>query len=187
LAINLPHIIEACKQQDKKAQEQLYKYCYPAMMKVCLHYCNGHTDIAAACYNQAMLKIFQNISQYKGEGTAEAWFRRIMVNTCIDQHRKQIPFQSVEMNDTAAELVPVVPDVYNRLSGHEIMSLIYQLPKNTRLVFNLFVLEGYKHDEIGKLLGICTGTSKWHLNEARRLLKQKIETHFKKEFLANAI
>jgi RNA polymerase sigma-70 factor, ECF subfamily len=187
LPINWSHIIEACGRQDSKAQEQLYKYCYPAMMKVGLRYCNGQTDLAAAAYNQAMLRIFQHIDQYKGEGEPEAWFRKIMVNTCIDQYRSHIRFQPVEMNDITADLVPVIPEVYNRMSGHEIVGLIYELPKNTGLVFNLFVMEGYKHEEIGKMLGISAGTSKWHLNEARKILKQKIETHFKKEFLANVI
>jgi RNA polymerase sigma-70 factor (ECF subfamily) len=83
--------------------------------------------------------------------------------------------------------VPVVPEIYHKLSGDDILQLVHQLPKNTCLVFNLFVMEGYKHEEIGKILGISTGTSKWHLNEARRLLKEKIESLFKKENLANAI
>jgi RNA polymerase sigma-70 factor, ECF subfamily len=187
LTINWPYIIEACRQQDPKAQEQLYKYCYPGMMKVCLRYCNGQTDLAAAAYNQAMLKAFRQIDQYKNEGSPDAWLRRIVVNTCIDQYRGQVRFQLVEISTTNLEPVPVIPDVYNKISGHEIINLIYELPKNTALVFNLFVMEGYKHEEIGKLLGISTGTSKWHLNEARKLLKKKIETHFKKELFANAI
>jgi RNA polymerase sigma-70 factor (ECF subfamily) len=67
------------------------------------------------------------------------------------------------------------------------MKLVHELPRNTGLVFNLFVLEGYKHQEIGSLLNISEGTSKWHLNEARRILKEKIEALYKKENLANAI
>ena len=180
-------MIQACRRQDAKAQEQLYKYCYPGMIKVCLRYCNGQIDSAAAAYNQAMLKVFQNIDQYKGEAEPEAWIRKIVANTCIDLYRSNMKFQTIELDESPADLVPVIPDVYNRMSGHEIISLVYQLPKNTGLVFNLFVLEGYKHEEIGKLLGISPGTSKWHLNEARKLLKQKIETLYKKEFLANAI
>jgi RNA polymerase sigma-70 factor (ECF subfamily) len=134
-----------------------------------------------------MLKVFRNIEQYKGEGELMAWVRKIIVNVCIDSSRKKIKFPTTEINNTVSNLVPVIPEVYTKISGSEIMALIYELPKNTGLVFNLFVMEGYKHEEIGKMLGISTGTSKWHVNEARRLLKQRIETIFKKEFLANAI
>ena len=157
------------------------------MMKVCMRYCNGQQDQAAAAYNQAMLKVFRNIDQYKGDGAPEAWIRRIMVNTCIDQQRSFLRFKPVEMNEKTADLIPVVPDTYNRISGQDIMNLVYELPKNTGMVFNLFVMEGYKHEEIGKILGISSGTSKWHLNEARKLLREKIDKLFKKEFLANAI
>jgi RNA polymerase sigma-70 factor (ECF subfamily) len=187
LQFNWAHIIEACRQQDPRAQEQLYKHCYPSMMKVCMRYCNGQQDQAAAAYNQAMLKVFRNIDQYKGDGAPEAWLRRIMVNTCIDQQRSFLRFKPVEINEKTADLIPVVPDTYNRISGQDIMNLVHELPKNTGMVFNLFVMEGYKHEEIGKILGISGGTSKWHLNEARKLLREKIDKLFKKEFLANAI
>ena len=147
----------------------------------------GNTEDAAWVFNQAMLKVFQHINQYTGAGEPQAWIRRIVVNACIDQRRGGIKFQQKELDDNTAELLPVVPEVYNRISGNEIIRLINELPKNTALVFNLFVLEGYKHHEIGTLLDISPGTSKWHLNEARRLLKLKLETLFKKEYFANAI
>jgi RNA polymerase sigma-70 factor (ECF subfamily) len=110
-----------------------------------------------------------------------------VVNSCIDSCRKHVKFQTIELNDGAADIVPIIPDVYNRINGEEVLNLIHALPENTGLVFNLYVMEGYKHDEIGKLLGIPTGTSKWHLSEARKLLKEKIETRFKKDFLKYAI
>jgi RNA polymerase sigma-70 factor (ECF subfamily) len=144
-------------------------------------------DIAGGIYNQAMLKVFRNLGQFSGKGEFEGWVRRIVVNTCIDHCRTGLKFQSTELSDSSAELLPIIPEAYNRIGGSEIIKLIHELPKNTGLVFNLFVLEGYKHEEIGKILGISSGTSKWHLNEARKLLKQKLEILFKKESLANAI
>ncbi|HEX7846027.1 MAG TPA: RNA polymerase sigma factor [Chitinophagaceae bacterium] len=181
------HILDACKRQDSKAQEKLYKYFFPAMMKVCLRYCGGHKDLASAAYNQAMLKVFLNIEKYRADGSIEAWIRRIVVNTCIDEQLNNTRFQEINEHVRINELVPVIPEAYNRVSGHEITNLIYQLPKNTATVFNLFVMEGYKHEEIGKLLGISSGTSKWHLSEARRLLKEKIELLFKTEHLTTVI
>jgi len=187
LHTNWHHIIEACKKQEPAAQEQLYRHCYPGMMKVCMRYCNGQDDVAGGLYNQAMLKVFTNINQYSGKGEFEGWIRRIVVNTCIDHCRSRVKFQETSLDNSSAELLPIIPDAYNRISGNEIIQLVHELPKNTGLVFNLFVLEGYKHEEIGKILGISAGTSKWHLNEARKLLKQKLETLFKKEHIANAI
>jgi RNA polymerase sigma-70 factor (ECF subfamily) len=73
------------------------------------------------------------------------------------------------------EDVMISPEVYSKISAEETLQLVKELPVNTGLVFNLFVIEGYSHEEIGELLGIAAGTSKWHLNEARRLLKQKLE------------
>jgi RNA polymerase sigma-70 factor, ECF subfamily len=180
-------VIEACKKQEPAAQEMVYRHCYPAMMKICMRYCSGQQDIAGGLYNQAMLKVLNNIGQYSGKGEFEGWVRRIVVNVCIDHCRAKVKFQNTDIDNTHADLLPIIPEAYNRISGNEILKLINELPKNTGLVFNLFVMEGYKHNEIGDLLGISAGTSKWHLSEARKLLKQKLETLFKKEYLANAI
>ncbi len=185
--INWQNIVEACTKRDPKAQEQLYRYLYPGMIKVCLRYCKGQADTAAAVYNQAMLKMFLNIGQYAGRGEFEAWCRRIVVNACIDHCRESVKFENEELKEAAADLFPIIPDAYKRIDGNEIIKLVYELPKNTGLVFNLFAMEGYRHEEIGKMLGISAGTSKWHVNEARKLLKKKLEALFKKEYLANAI
>lgn len=157
------------------------------MIKICLRYANGNIDDAGFIYNQAMFKVFVNIDQYKNEGSFEGWIKRIVINSCVDNCRKHVKFQTMELNDDAADVIQIIPEVYNRISGDDVLNLINELPKNTGLVFNLYVMEGYKHEEIGKLIGISTGTSKWHLSEARKILKEKIETRFKKDFLKYAI
>ena len=157
------------------------------MIKVCLRYAFGDIEIAGSLYNAAMLKVFRNIEQFKHEGEFLGWVRKVVVNVCIDHCRTKTKFQLIDVNETTEYILPVLPEIYNKISGDEIIQLIHQLPKNTGLVFNLFVLEGYNHNEIAHILGISTGTSKWHLNEARRLLKEKMEKLFKKETLANAI
>jgi RNA polymerase sigma-70 factor (ECF subfamily) len=181
------HIIQGCLKNDLKAQGQLYRGLYPAMIKVCLRYANGNADDAGLIYNQAMLKVFKNLEQYSEKGIFEAWVRRIIVNTCIDHCRSKLKFQVIEINEATADVFPIVPDVYNRITGNEIVSLLYELPENIRIVFNLYVLEGYKHSEIGAALKIPEGTCRWYLSEARKILKEKIETRFKKEFLKYAI
>ena len=179
-------IIEGCLRNDLQKQQELYSVCYSSMMKVCIRYSRDN-DEAGAIYNEGMLKVFNSIGQFRNEGDFEGWIRRIIVNTCIDHCRKQAKYKHQPLEVVIETSISVDPDIYQRLSGAEIISLMQGLPRNTALVFNLFVLEGYKHEEIGKLLGISGGTSKWHLNEARRLLKLKLETILKKEIYSNAI
>lgn len=181
------HIIKGCLQKDNACQEEFYRVCYPPMIKVCLRYTRD-IDEAGAAYNEAMLKVFNNLSTHRGEGDLMAWVRRIVLNTCLDHWRRQSRFLYEPVEETAvSEIVTIEPEVYNRISSGEVIRLLQELPRNTALVFNLFVFEGYKHDEIGKLLGISGGTSKWHLNEARRLLKIKLDSIFNKETFSNAI
>lgn len=179
-------IIEGCLKADPKCQEELYLHCYPSMIKICSRYARD-ADEAGALYNEAMLKIFSNIRQFKGETVLEAWVRKIVVNTCIDHCRKQAKFDYQPVNEIIERSVTIHPDIYNRLAAADVMLLIKELPGNTALVFNLYVMEGYKHEEVACILGIATGTSKWHLNEARRLLKSKLDALLKKEIYHNAI
>ena len=155
------------------------------MIKICLRYVAGDMNDAGSLYNQAMLKVFSRIDQYKGEGSFESWIKRIVINTCIDHSRQKVKFRFIELTEET-EVIPLVSDIYNQISGDEIIKLLHQLPGNTRLVFNLFVIEGFSHADIGKMLGISPGTSKWHLSEARKLLMQKLKTTFKKEIFTNA-
>jgi RNA polymerase sigma-70 factor (ECF subfamily) len=144
-------------------------------------------DDAAAIYNEAMLKVFTTLHQFEGRGDFMAWVRRIVVNTCIDHCRRQAKFTNYAIEQVPDETISLDPDIYDRLSTNEVICLLQQLPRNTALVFNLFVLEGFKHEEIGKRLDISTGTSKWHLNEARRLLKNKLDDLLKNESYGKAI
>ena len=156
------------------------------MMKLCSRYAVD-IDQAGAIYNEAMLKVLTRLPQYDSKGELMAWVRRIVVNTCVDHCRQQVKFARQSIDSNHEEATWVDPDVYNRFSANDIVRLQQDLPRNTALVFNLFVMEGYKHEEIGRLLGISAGTSKWHLNEARRLLKSKLESILKNEIYSNAI
>jgi RNA polymerase sigma-70 factor (ECF subfamily) len=179
-------IIEGCKRQNPQSQAELYGGCYAGMMKLCIRYARD-MDEAAAIYNEAMLKVFKTLHQFEGRGDFMGWVRRIVVNTCIDHCRKQAKFTHSSIEQVEDVSVSLEPEIYDRLSAHDVINLLQELPRNTALVFNLFVLEGYKHEEIGQTLGISAGTSKWHLNEARRLLKSKLENLLKKEIYSNAI
>ncbi len=169
------HIITGCINNDLRCQEQMYNMLYNEMMKVCTRY-TGNLDDAAVLYNEAMLKVFTKLEQYQYKGSFEGWVKRIVIHTCIDNCRKNASFKNQQwLEDTKAIHIAIEPTVYAHLEANAIMKLVMQLPKNTASVFNLFVIDGYKHHEIATMLHISEGTSKWHLNEARRLLKQQLE------------
>jgi RNA polymerase sigma-70 factor, ECF subfamily len=169
-------IIKGCVAQNRKSQERLYHLCHKAMLKVCCLYVANIQD-AAALYNQAMLKVFAGIDQYRAAGAFMGWVRRIVVNTCIDHCRRQQKFVLQSIEAVAEENYQADPSVYDKLSAADTLQLVHELPAASAMVFTLYAIEGYKHAEIAVLLSISEGTSKWHLNEARRLLKQKIDQH----------
>lgn len=116
------------------------------------------------------------MGQYGNKGDLMAWIRRIVVNTCIDHCRSQARFTVQPLEGIREEDYSIGPDVYAQLSASDSIQLLQDLPPASAMVFNLFAMEGYKHQEIAEILNISVGTSKWHLNEARRLLKQRLST-----------
>jgi RNA polymerase sigma-70 factor, ECF subfamily len=181
----LQHIVTGCKKLRPREQEALYRYCYEPMMAVCIRYARDH-DEATDMYNQAMLKVFGNIAQFEEKGVFMGWIRRIMVNTCIDVCRRRVKYAIRPVDDEEETQFFIAPEAESRISSAETLVLMKQLPDKTGLVFNLFAIEGYSHPEIAEKLGISTGTSKWHVNEARRLLQSKIQLILNKEMNSHA-
>ena len=166
-------IISGCKKDDRKAQEKLYRNYYRAMMTVCLRYTRNDED-AVEVLNNGFLKVFRNIHRYEsGQATLYTWIRTIVVNSCLDFiKKKQKPEMIGEWNDEAE--VHIDPEVISKIKTNELLQHVRKLPPATQAVFNLYVIEGYGHKEIGQLLNISEGTSKWHLSEARKNLQQLI-------------
>jgi RNA polymerase sigma-70 factor (ECF subfamily) len=167
-------IIRGCRQNDRKAQESLYRAYYKAMVTICLRYTKNEED-AVEVLNSGFLKVFQNIQRYDpAQASLYTWIRTIVVNSCLDFIRKKNrTLQHHELSNATEVHIPA--DVVSRLKASEILGLVRSLPPATGAVFNLYVIEGYTHKEIGTLLGISEGTSKWHLSEARKQLQQKIK------------
>ena len=167
-------IIDGCKQDDRKAQERLYKDYYRAMMTICLRYTKNDTN-ALEVLNNAFFKVFKNIQRYDPvQATLYTWIRTIVVNTCLDfikaKQRVEAPGELDE-----AMVVHIPAEAISKMKADEILRMVRQLPPATQAVFNLYVLEGYSHKEIAIALKISEGTSKWHLSEARKTLKQMIQ------------
>jgi RNA polymerase sigma-70 factor, ECF subfamily len=165
--------IRGCLENDPASQEALYKYCFGQFIKICFGY-HAAKDDALASFNKAMHQVFTKIKQYRNEGPVLGWIRKIIVNTCLNDLRGQAKFSGNEMSDRDVNQFTAAPEIYSRLEVKQVMEMVQQLPSATRLVFNLFVVEGYTHEQVGGLLGISAGTSKWHLNQARTMLKEKM-------------
>jgi RNA polymerase sigma factor (sigma-70 family) len=160
-------MINGCINNDRRAQEKLYKHFYGSMTTLCLRYTRNEEDAIEVLHN-GFLKVFKNIATYNNsKGSLYTWIRTIIVHTAIDFIRQREKF----FTKTSLEI-----DALHRLSANELLKLVQRLPSATQAVFNLYVVDGYTHREIGNMLGISEGTSKWHLSQARKLLQQLLLT-----------
>jgi len=142
-------------------------------MALCIRYTKNESD-AVEVLNHGFLKVFINIQRYDPtQANLYTWIRTIVVNSCIDFIKQKARIaQHVELDDAAE--VHIDAEAINKIEVGRLLHLIRQLPAATQAVFNLYVMEGYNHKEIGKLLTISEGTSKWHLSEARKSLQHMI-------------
>ncbi|QJD98342.1 sigma-70 family RNA polymerase sigma factor [Mucilaginibacter robiniae] len=172
-----PHhqLIAGCKANERSAQEGLYKLFYADMLRLCYRYLKSD-ELAAEALNMGFLKVFQNINSFdQQKGELGTWIKTIIVRTCIDLNRKEAKF--IEATDLAedAHAAFIAPEVLNKLYVQDLVKAIRQLPTATQLVFNLSVIEGYNHQEIGEQLQISEGTSRWHLSQAKKLLRNMLQ------------
>lgn len=167
----MKNLINGCKQQDRKAQEKLYHQFSGKFFTICLKYSSSY-DQAKDNLQEGFLKIFQNISQYRGKGQFEGWMTRIMINTALKEYQKKSIFLTVN-EETLEE--PEVEFEEEQISVDFLIQIIQELPDRYRLVFNLYAMDGYSHKEISEMLKISEGTSKSNLARARLKLKERIE------------
>jgi RNA polymerase sigma factor (sigma-70 family) len=174
-----PQLIAQCIKHDRKAEYELYKLSYSYLMSICMRY-SRDKDSASEALNMGYMKILKNLETYNPAIPFKAWIRRIMVNTLIDEYRKnkrerekvtyvEEYFESANFSD--------VNDALSKINCKQIFAEINKLPEATKKVFNLFIIDGYSHKEVADMLGISEGTSKWHLNAARQKLKDYIENN----------
>jgi len=180
-AIPDKQLIEGCAANCRKSQEQLYKRYYNPMLALCFRYTKNQED-AIEVLHEGLLKVFQNIKDFDASRSAlYTWIHTVMVRTAIDfLRRKKLKTINVEWNDNNEPAIQ--PETIIDRSAEEILYFLKQLPEMSAAVFNLYVIEGYKHKEISQLLHISEGTSKWHLSEAKKKLTNCFE---KKNFILN--
>ena len=166
-------LIERCLQKDAKAQETLYRRFASKMYGVCLRFARNTLE-ADDILQEGFIKVFSFLDHYRFEGSLEGWIRRTIVNTAINFYNQRNRLQNEVSLDNAENELPEAEDAIDRMSANELLGVIQQLPEGYRLVFNLYVIEGYTHQEIAKMLHISENTSKSQLSRARVSLQEKI-------------
>jgi RNA polymerase sigma factor (sigma-70 family) len=172
-------IIKACMRDDRKAINLMYEYGFKMLMPICFRY-NKNEEDARAAFNAGFIKILNGLEKVDEDLNFNAWAKRIMVNSLIDEYRKNKKYNTQIMkSDSESELdfysTGSSNDAESNLGVENITALINQLPAVTGQVFNLYVIDGYAHKEIADMLGMSEGTSKWHLSTARKMLRDKLE------------
>jgi RNA polymerase sigma-70 factor, ECF subfamily len=185
MTVNLEQLIDGCKKADAHAQRSMYKFCYEQMMRVCLRY-NSNGQDAVNCYNEAMFNVLSKINSYKNEGQFMGWVRRIMVNTCINMINRDKRFAFTEITEAHEAEVYITPEACRQTDAHELLQMVQELPRQQALVFNLYIMEGYTHEQISDMLKIPAGTSRWLLNKARTTLKERMIKKNVNETVKNA-
>ena len=174
--MDLNQLINDCKNNDRKAQEQLYRLYSTKLFAVCLKYSRNYIE-AQDNLQDGFLIIFNKIEQYSFKGSFEGWLKRVMINNVLQQYRTQT-FLSLVNEDVPDEVEIEIDD--ENISLDYLLKIIQELPDRYRLVFNLYVIDDYPHAEIAEMLSINIGTSKSNLSRARMILKEKIE-HYKNQ------
>ena len=166
-------LINRCLNNEAKAQEQFYRRYAPKMYGVCLRFAKNKME-ADDILQDGFIKVYQNLKSFRKEGSLEGWIRRTIVNTSINSYKKNAKF----LNDIEIEKAEVIQNLnegaLDKISVKEFLELIKELPTGYKMVFNLNVIEGYTHKEIGTLLDISENTSKSQLSRARQALQRKL-------------
>ncbi len=171
-------LIARCARQEPKAQYELYRALHGLMMSICTRYERNHQD-AVARMNQGFLKVLNNISARRPEVPFTAWVSRILINTVIDDFRRNKDRKAHEVLNVVHEEQgsTEVNEYLHHMEADALADLMMQLPPTSRNVFNLFAIDGYAHAEIADMLGISEGTSKWHVSHARETLRKALAAH----------
>ncbi len=169
--MSLEKLINKCKQRDIKAQSEVYQLFAGKLFALCLKYSKNYQE-AQDNLQDGFITIFNKIDQYQFKGSFEGWLKRIVVNTALQKYREKNVLNLI--SDEIPDEVEVEVDE-TTVSLDYLLSIIQELPNRYRLVFNMYVLDGYSHRDIAGMLEISEGTSKSNLSRARQILKKKVE------------
>ena len=167
-------LIDGCKRKDPKAQRLLYEQYADKMLSVCVRYVCDR-DVAEDMLQEGFIKIFNKIDSFRGEGIFGGWVRRVFVTTCLEYIRRNDPLKyNADIEDYGYLEDKGYESIISKLNSDDLMNCIAKLPSGYRTVFNLYVIEGYSHHEIAKMMNIKENSSQSQLVRARRLLQKEI-------------
>lgn len=166
-------IIEGCVKCNRKAQKMLFDKYSPVLFAICLRYSKNREE-AEDVLQEGFVKIYSNIKQYKGNGSFEGWLKKIMVNTAISNYRNSLKYYYHEEIGDLSEDISDEGEPEYEYSFADLMRIINELPDGYRVIFNMYVIEEYKHKEIAEILDIDVGTSKSQFSRAKKMLQKKL-------------
>lgn len=167
-------LVNKCIDGDPLAQRKLFDMYAPKMLGVCLRYA-GSTELAEDALQDGFVKVFTKLNAYSGQGSLEGWIRRIMVNTSLDQIRRNAKYTANVSVDDVEYRMESDAQILSTLMEEDLLKLVQEMPEGYRTVFNLFAIEGYSHKEIAKELDISENTSKSQYSRAKSYLRTKVE------------
>jgi len=166
-------IIKGCISKSRKSQKELYKLYFGFSMKICLRYAESKEE-AIEMVNDGFMRVFSNIHRYDHERPFNSWLSTIIINTSIDYYRKRLKRTKMEELNSSHDLQDN-EHIISKINYNDLIRLIQKLSISYRTVFNLFVIDGYSHEEISKMLSISVGASKSNLFKARQQLKEMLK------------
>ncbi len=169
-------LVKGCAGGDRRSQEILYKRYFSFAMSICIRYTRDENE-AMEIVNDSYMKVMEGLSDYDSSRPFKPWYGKVLVNTAIDNYRKNLKHNDHLSINTITETEEREPEIEAELSVNEILTLYRHLPGHYKITFNLFEIEGYSHEEIGQMMGVTASTSRSNLTRAKKMLRELYNKH----------
>jgi RNA polymerase sigma-70 factor (ECF subfamily) len=169
-------LVKKCADGDVRSQELLYRRYFSFAMSICIRYTRDENE-AMETVNDSYMKVLDRVSDYDHSRPFKSWYGKILVNTAIDNYRKNLKNNDYVSIDSVPETGETDPEIETELSVNDILKLYRYMPANYKVTFNLFEIEGYSHDEIGRMTGVTASTSRANLARAKKMLRELYNRH----------
>ncbi len=169
-------LVKGCAGGDRRSQEILYKRYFSFAMSICIRYTHDENE-AMEIVNDSYMKVMEGLSEYDSSRPFKPWYGKVLVNTAIDNYRKNLKHNESLSINTITETEEREPEIDADLSVKDILTLFGYLPANYKITFNLFEIEGYTHEEIGQMMGVTASTSRSNLARAKKMLRELYNRH----------
>ncbi len=170
------NLVKRCADGDVRSQEFLYRRYFSFATSICIRYTRDESE-AMEIVNDSYMKVLERLSDYDHSRPFKSWYGKILVNSAIDNYRKNLKHNDHLSINNITETGEQEPDIEAELSVKDILALYKHLPANYKITFNLFEIEGYSHEEIGQMMGVTASTSRSNLARAKKMLRELYNKH----------